>query len=408
MLFLTAESYPTFRPDVTVLFGRYLPQHGVSCDLIAPHATGMCEDAVWPAGKAITRRIKGGAISYRVLSLWHGLVCTLRANPAHYWAIQVRDMPVLATLVLPMARWKRLQFYYWMSYPIPEGQMALARARGLSAGWMKFLYPWISGWVGRRLLQHWVIPRADHIFVQSPRMKAGLVDAGVDACRLTPVLMGVDLQAMNAISRPPPQRGEFAASRAIGYLGTLDQSRHIEILFEMLALVRREIPNAILLLVGDTGDEIHRKWLQEHARRFNVADAVIWKGWLPNLRAWDIMRTAEVAVSPCPRGEILDVASPTKVPEYLALGLPVVCNDNPDQANVMQASGAGLCVPYTAIDFAEAVLRIMALEPSARDLMVRSGMEYVKTHRDYPIIAAELADTYMRLGRQRPSMVREQ
>ena len=34
ILQLVPESLPTFRPDVAVLFGKYLPRHGVSCDIV--------------------------------------------------------------------------------------------------------------------------------------------------------------------------------------------------------------------------------------------------------------------------------------------------------------------------------------------------------------------------------------
>ncbi len=397
LLFLTAESCPTFRPDVAVLFGKCLPAAGVLSDIVAARTPGSNDPAPWPGGQAILRSIGGGAMRKRVVSMWHGVVSLLRADATRYRAIQVRDMPVLAALALLAARWKRLPLIYWMSYPMPEGQIALARQRGLSAGVMKYVYPWVSGHVGRWLLRHWVLHGAAHVFVQSPQMKRELVALGVTADRMTPVPMGVDLQAVQTSEPRNATDARLIGRRVIGYLGTLDRPRCIETLFDMLAVLRRQVPDAVLLLVGDTEDAVHRRWLMQRAAAAGVGEHVVWAGWVPTAAAWQLMLNAEVALSPFPRGELLDSASPTKVPEYLALGLPVVCNDNPDQAAVVRESGAGLCVPYTAENFAAAVVTLLGLDAPARARMVADGRRYVAEHRDYPRIAAQVTAVYHQL-----------
>jgi glycosyltransferase involved in cell wall biosynthesis len=396
LLFLTEERFPTFRPDVMVLFGKCLPAAGVMSDLVA--VTAATEGVQnWGGGEAILRTIGSGATRRRVLAAWHGVVSLMRVEPDRYNAIQVRDMPVLAAVAVLVARWKHLPLIYWMSFPMPEGQIALARERGLSAGVMKFLYPWVSGRVGQFLLSHWVLQHATHVFVQSPRMKQDLLARGVATSKMTAVPMGVDLQALYAAQLHATVDTRLRGRRVIGYLGTLDRSRRIETLFEMLAQVRHHVPDAVLLLVGDTDDDVHRSWLRQRAAAAGVAASVVWAGWLPTTQAWSLMLNAEVALSPFPRGELLDSASPTKVPEYLALGLPVVCNDNPDQAAVVRDSGAGLSVPYTAEDFAVAVESLLDLDLETRARMAADGHLYVAAHRDYPRIAAELATVYHRL-----------
>jgi glycosyltransferase involved in cell wall biosynthesis len=315
-----------------------------------------------------------------------------------YDAFQVRDMPVLAAAAVVIARWKRRPLYYWMSYPMPEGQIELARQRRLSAGVMKFLYPWMSGHAGRWLLRHWVLRRASHLFVQSPAMKQELLALGVPGERITPVLMGVDLDALKPDELQAVEDPRLAGRRVIAYLGTLDRSRRIEGLFAMLSRVRLREPRALLLIVGDTDDDVHRRWLREQAQEAGVAEHVIWTGWLPTREGWRWLRTAEVALSPFPRGPLLDSASPTKVPEYLALGLPVVCNDNPDQRSVIEVSGAGRCVPYTPEDFADAVVELLNLPAGERERMRAAGLRYVQEHRDYRRIAEQVAAQYRRLA----------
>lgn len=394
LLFLTAETCPTFRADVNVLFGKYLPRHGIQSDIVAGRTPGPAENAQWGGGDTALCDVEGGATKKHIKTLWHGIRHLFRADRSRYQAIQVRDMPVLAAFGLLAARIKGLPFYYWMSYPMPEGQIELARERRLSAGLMKFLFPWVSGRVGRILLYRVVLHWADHVFVQSDRMKEDMVARGVSPIRMTPVPMGVDLEAVRLEGIPPSDDPRLKARRVLVYLGTLDRPRRIEILFEMLAQVRKQMPEALLVLAGDTADDVHRAWLQQQAAVLGVADAVIWTGWLPMKEGWRYVRAGEIALSPFPRGFLLDSASPTKVPEYLALGVPVVCNDNPDQAKIIHECGAGLCVPYTGEAFAAAVLNMLRKGDAGVSQSLPSGTDYIRTQRSYERISLMVAGVY--------------
>jgi len=393
LLFFTAETCPTFRADVSVLFGKYLPRHGIHSDVVAGKTPGA-KSVHWGGGEALLCDVGSGQAKKHIKTLWHGVRYLVRAKRGTYQAIQVRDMPAMAALALLAARLKGLPLYYWMSYPVSEGQIALARERGLSAGLMRFLFPWVRGTVGRLLLYQVVLPGADHVFVQSDRMKEDMTAQGGNPDKMTPVPMGVDIDEIDAGQIAPVEDPRLAGRRVLVYLGTQDRPRRIEVLFEMLALLKKQIPGVLLVLVGDTEDEVHRNWLRQQALAAGVSDHVLWTGWLPVKHGWSYIAAAEVGLSPFPRGFLLDSASPTKVPEYLALGIPVVCNDNPDQQRVMAESRAGYCVPYTAQDFADAVLAILSTDEEGRKSMRDGGMRFVLQHRDYRVLSENLASHY--------------
>lgn len=394
LLFLTAETCPTFRADVNVLFGKYLPRHGIQSDIVAGKTPGAVDSVQWAGGEALLCDVEGGAMKRHIKSLLHGIRHLFRADRSRYQAIQVRDMPVLATFGLLAARIKGLPFFYWMSYPKPEGEIARAQERGLSAGLMKFLFPWVSGRVGKLLLYRVVLPHSDHVFVQSERMLEDMVGFGVDSEKMTPVPMGVDFEDLQSHELEPAGDPRLAGRRVLVYLGTQDRPRRIEVLFEMLALVKEKVPDALLVLVGDTEDDVHRSWLKQKSIAAGVSEDVLWTGWLPTKEGWRYIMAGEVGLSPFPRGFLLDSASPTKVPEYLALGIPVVCNDNPDQELVIGKSGAGLCMPYTAEHFADAVVSILNMDAEHRGLMRDGGKRYVLNSRDYRMIGERLALNY--------------
>src|SRR3569833_511566 len=399
LLFLTAETCHTYRVDVAVLFGKYLPRHGVFSDIVAGCTPGH-STVEWGAGEAYLCDVSGGQAKKHIKTLLHGIRNLFMADRSRYQAIQVRDMPVLAAFGLLAARIKGLQFYYWMSYPMPEGQIDLAQQRGLSAGLMKFLFPWVSGRVGKFLLYRVVLQRADHVLVQSSRMKADMATRGINPAKMTPVPMGVDMETVQLEDIPPADDPRLKGGRVLVYLGTLDRPRRIEILFVMLAHVRRKVPEVLLVLAGDAADDVHRAWLMQQAEAVGAASAVLWTGWLPMKDGWRYVRAAEVALSPIPRGTLLDCGSPTKVPEYLALGAPVVCNDNPDQEKVIRESGAGLCVPYTAESFAVAVLDMLGKVSNDNYRSPSLGRDYVKAQRSYEHISLMTAGVYESVSRK--------
>lgn len=399
LLFLTAETFPTFRADVMALFGKYLPRHGIHSDIVACRAPGHVGPVQWGGGEAYLFDIDGGQAKKHIKTLLHGIKHLFAVDPTRYQAIQVRDMPVLAAIGLLAARLKGLPFYYWMSFPMPEDQIERARERGWSAGIMKFLFPWLQGRIGRFLLYRVVLPLSDHVFVQSERMSEDMVARGVSAQKMTAVPMGVDLEFIQADPIEPSEDPRLSGRQVLVYLGTMDRPRRIETLFAVLALVRQACPKALLVLAGDTEDPLHREWLKKQAHEAGQNAHVIWTGWLPMQDGLRYVRAADVALSYIPRGFLLDCGSPTKVVEYLALGVPVVCNDNPDQARVILESGAGICVPYSAQAFADAVIQLLQQSQAGTQHRSEQGMDYVTSCRSYAAISKNVAEAYHRVSR---------
>lgn len=390
LLYLTAEEWPTFRADITVLFGKYLPRFGIHSDLVT-ETLRTKSVSTWPAGKAITCSVPSNRAAHYIVKFFHQCKVLLTTNYDEYAVVQVRDMTIIALVALMMCAIKKKPFFYWLSYPQSEGQIQRAKARGVCAG-MKYWFPLMQGMVGKWLLYKIILPKADHVFVQSDNMRKALMQQNIPFEKMTPVPMGVDLEAIE--DKPLPHTNPLlVGKRVLVYLGTLDKTRQIELLFMALKLVMARIPNVLLVLAGDTEDDMHRAWLKQQATQHGVESDILWTGWLPTKEAWRYVVSAEVGLSPFPRGFLLDMASPTKAVEYMALGLPVIANDNPDQQQVVAESGAGMCVPMTPEAFADAIATLLN-DSNMRANMSSLGQHYVSQYRGYYQLAESLAKEY--------------
>lgn len=396
-LYLVPETLPSHRHDVQTLFGRALPAHGIDCDIVGKAAPGE-EDAPPPAGwPGRLRRISTAG------RRWQAEWRYLRAVIAELWAARpgqtdlviVRDMVIVGCLAVLIARWRGLPVSYWMSYLMSEGRLERCRSLGLRLGRLRYWLLRGKGELEYRLLYRFVLPRCRHVFAQSDAMRDYLTGLGVPAAHCTPVPMGIAPEAILSPAIRPTRLPGWTGMPVIAYLGILERLRELEKLVDVLAAVRRRHPAARLLLIGDSPQAADVEAIRERAAELGLADAVHVTGWLPSDAAWSLLTGADAAVSPIPRNAILDVSSPTKILEYLALGMPCVGNDSPDQARVIRESGAGRLAPWTVEDFAEALSALLDDLPAARQ-QAAAGLPYLQATRSYDrlaaIVAAGIAD----------------
>ena len=300
---------------------------------------------------------------------------------------------MVALIALVVARRWGVPLFYWMSFPIVEGSLELARNGPRKLGWIRYLYVLLKGHVGHTVYYRLVAPHADHVFVQSEQMKRDMMAKGIAAEKITPVPMGVDVEVADASQIVPSDDARLRGRRVLVYLGSLDRNRRIDLIIEMLALAVRDLPCLLLVLVGDASEADELIRLRKLATEQGVSEHIIWTGWLPMPEAWRYVCAAEVGLSPIPRGPLYDCASPTKAAEYLALGMPVLANDLPDQAWLLEQSGGGICVPFEPQAQAMALLAMLA-DPEGLRRMGRQGQAFVLTHRSYASLAAGVARQY--------------
>ena len=136
------------------------------------------------------------------------------------------------------------------------------------------------------------------------------------------------------------------------------------------------------ILVGGSENPTDEKYPESETKRLRIDHAVKITGFLPQVKAWQHVKDADVCVSPIYPSPIFNCGSPTKLIEYMAMGKAVVANDHPEQRIVISESKAGICVPYEEDAFAGAILYLLKNPDVAKQMGIR-GRRYIEKNRNY-------------------------
>ena len=343
---------------------------------------------IWSGGRVwVGKTVMGETRIKRLGKYIHGIIHDfkiLRLSLINrYDFIQVKDKFISPLTAILASKLFGASFLYWLSYPFPESNLYAVKTN--TARYPVFYY--IRGQLTRFLLYKVIMPKAEHIFVQSEQMKRDIALMGIPERKMTAVPMGVSLEKIPYHLPGPPE----TAKKIVLYLGTLEKIRRLDFLIKVFEQVLQRHPEAQLHLVGRGNDPADEDFLREEACKLGIQDAVFFKGFLPMHEAWKLVSQAQVCASPFYPTPILNSTSPTKIVEYMAMGKPVVANDHPEQRLVISESGAGHCVPYNVEAFADAISDLLE-NPEKATEMGRRGRLYVERKRTYETIA-DLVET---------------
>lgn len=182
-----------------------------------------------------------------------------------------------------------------------------------------------------------------------------LVARGIDAERIDVVLCGLDhslFRRLPDVARDPRP--------TLVHFGRMRRYKAIDVVIRALAIVRRSVPDARLVIIGDGPD---RARLERIARDENVAGAVEFAGRMSGEAMVRVLNRCHVFLNASPKeGWGLTVV------EANACGVPVVGSNRPGLRDSIQDGVTGFLVPYGDVEaFAEktaALLKDHALHES--------------------------------------------
>jgi glycosyltransferase involved in cell wall biosynthesis len=230
--------------------------------------------------------------------------------------------------------------------------------------------------------------RADFTIALTAELETFLLGCGVQRSRIEVVPPGATAAAGEGI-----RRTDEASEFVVAYAGNLDPYQDLDVLFRGFLDFRRQVQNAILLLIThETEWRARTGWLLEELVERGFARVAVLSSF-PDVQA----RLQEADVLICPRGSWSGY--PIKLLNYMASGRPIVAAAGSAKGIVDGVSGL-VFRNGDARHLASQLLRLHADAALRRRLAERAANAVRKNHNRKKI-ASEIARIHARLGSRR-------
>lgn len=169
---------------------------------------------------------------------------------------------------------------------------------------------------------------ANHVITVTELWRKSLIGRGVSAEKVSVVMNVADDSIFQRLTIPVTGGEERPTnSFSLIYHGTLAHRYGIDLLIEALAKVHAQIPEIHLVIHG-RGDFIEE--LRQQAKELNVESLITFSTqYLPMTDIPRLIQQADLGIVPYRRDVFTDGILPTKLMEYVALGVPVLAADTP-------------------------------------------------------------------------------
>ena len=307
-----------------------------------------------------------------------------------YNMVFVRDGIFDGLLALHIKKRYKVPFVFEMSNPIEQSWE-------LHKLYSKHKYFWyfISKIVAH-LTMH-ILHKADLVLPTTNWMKEDFAKKGIESSKMMPYPNGIDTNRFsNANGEEIRKRYYLKDSKVVIYIGTMNKQRHLDVLIQAFSKVREKKENVKLLMVGDGTDKTN---LERLVNALGIKDDVIFTAQVYFDEVPNFIAAADIGVATMPPLDFYKHSSPIKMFEYMALGKPVVANEEiPEQKEVIEESGGGILVKFKEESFASGIMELLKNPESAKEMSWK-GHEWVVKNRSYETLAHRLEERYFELLR---------
>lgn len=213
---------------------------------------------------------------------------------------------------------------------------------------------------------------ADQVITVTDGWRQRLIERGVRADKISVVMNVADPQLFSRRSVDPSD-GTFT----VLYHGTFTHRYGVDLLVEAAELLRSRVPTLQIWLLGD-GD--YRNELEDSIARLGLEEVVtLSDGMLDVSRLRAHLEQADVGVVPNRSSVFTDDLLPTKLMEYVAVGIPVVAARTPMIESYFDDQMVEYFTPGDAAELADR-LESLAVAPHRRRSLVAAAARFMEDH----------------------------
>ncbi|MBC2850935.1 glycosyltransferase [Cetobacterium sp. 8H] len=135
---------------------------------------------------------------------------------------------------------------------------------------------------------------------------------------------------------------EIRNKKDLVYLGTINKKiRNLEVVFEAIKKLKRENKKVTLSIYYFKHQIEIKKYYKELSKEMQIEDLIFFNEAVPKDMLLNILSEHKIGLVPHCRNSATDYTIPNKIYDYMQIGLPILCSDNPSLKNLIEKYGVG-------------------------------------------------------------------
>ncbi|MGH7817588.1 MAG: TIGR04063 family PEP-CTERM/XrtA system glycosyltransferase [Candidatus Binatia bacterium] len=244
-----------------------------------------------------------------------------------------------------------------------------------------------------RALETFLFKHTDHTVTICEAMRQELGRRGVEQKRVSVVPNGVDIEEFTPMKRSAALADRLGLNGGpiFGFIGSFYHYEGLRFLVEAFPQIRRQIPNARLILVGGGEEEAALKALA------GASEGVVFAGPVPHNEVKDYYSLVDVFVCPRLRMRLTELVTPLKPLESMAMGKAILASDVGGHRELIENGRTGLLfAPENREDLVQQSVRL-AGDPALRRNLGEAGRHFVASERSWDKLARRYVGIYKEL-----------
>jgi glycosyltransferase involved in cell wall biosynthesis len=191
-----------------------------------------------------------------------------------------------------------------------------------------------------KLVEKYSINNFDHILVVIDEAKDLVLKRGGNNERIT--IVG-NTPSIASFNKPEIAINEtiqrIESHFSVIYTGGIQMGRGLQVVFEAIPEIIKEIPDFLFVIVGDG---YAKKHLMELTKTKRLEDYVLWVGWVKHDRIYDYIKVSKAGLIPHFVSDHDNTTVPNKLFDFMGCGIPVIASDSIPMKRILEEEHCGL------------------------------------------------------------------
>lgn len=310
----------------------------------------------------------GYAYEYSAFTLASAVMLAVLSCPRRYDLIYINNMPDILVVSALLPKMFGAKVILDLHDPMPELMMTIFASNRENKS-VQLL----------KVLEKWSVARAHQVLVPNAALRRLVAARSCPEGKIAVVMNSPDESIFPfrpAGSRPAPDRNRDKPF-VVMYHGTLVERNGLGLALEAFASVRQKVPAAQLRIYGRETPFLST--VMQSAIERGLQQSVLYFGERTLDQIVGAIDACDVGVIPNRRTAFTDIATPTRIFEYLARGTPVIAPRTAGIQDYFDESSLLFFQPGDADDLAHKI-EFVASSPSEAMAITERGQQVYKAH----------------------------